>query len=226
MVLIMSEKICPICNSSFIPKTWNNKYCSSDCAYKAQNEKTKQWIKNKYKNDEDFRKKMLATTAKNQHNNTEKVNEYQRKWKENNKDKILKYKQNEYVKLYNRKRKWAVLYYYSNGTMKCACCGENKYEFLTIEHKENNPDTRTIKQRRSERIENWLLKNDLPDGFEVLCYNCNCSKGFHGFCPHKHPEKCFGPPKGYIYTIEKKTTLKNTNIKRVNQVYSIKKKKC
>lgn len=31
----------------------------------------------------------------------------------------------------------------------------------------------------------WLIKNDFPDGFRVLCYNCNMSLGFNGYFPHR-----------------------------------------
>lgn len=34
------------------------------------------------------------------------------------------------------------------------------------------------------RIEEWLKKNDYPKGFQILCHNCNMSKGFYGYCPH------------------------------------------
>ena len=32
----------------------------------------------------------------------------------------------------------------------------------------------------------WLKKHGFPkEGFQLLCYNCNCAKGFFGKCPHK-----------------------------------------
>lgn len=30
----------------------------------------------------------------------------------------------------------------------------------------------------------WLAKNGYPDGFRVLCHNCNSARGFYGYCPH------------------------------------------
>lgn len=31
----------------------------------------------------------------------------------------------------------------------------------------------------------WLKKNDYPEGYQVLCHNCNLAKGFYGTCPHQ-----------------------------------------
>jgi hypothetical protein len=31
----------------------------------------------------------------------------------------------------------------------------------------------------------WILKNNFPDGFQVLCMNCNWGKRMNGICPHQ-----------------------------------------
>lgn len=67
---------------------------------------------------------------------------------------------------------------------KCACCGETRYEFLAIDH--INGDGRI--HRRSvpgSRICRWLRKNNFPEGFRILCHNCNQSLGHYGYCPHQ-----------------------------------------
>lgn len=80
-----------------------------------------------------------------------------------------------------------VLEHYSNGTMKCACpgCNEDKEEFLTINHINGggNKDRKTFKGART--FYEYLVKNNYPPDLNVLCYNCNCSKGFFGYCPHE-----------------------------------------
>lgn len=66
----------------------------------------------------------------------------------------------------------------------CACCGESRIEFLTIDHI-NGGGT---KHRREEKIGNiyfWLKRNSFPSGFRTLCFNCNCSLGHSGYCPHE-----------------------------------------
>ena len=35
-------------------------------------------------------------------------------------------------------------------------------------------------------IYSWLIRNNYPEGFQVLCYNCNLGKAHNnGICPHK-----------------------------------------
>ena len=90
-----------------------------------------------------------------------------------------------YRKQRNKFIKEKVVNYYSNGTMKCACCGENNLEFLLIDHINGGGN----KHRQEEKIRNfyrWLIKNNFPEGFRVLCYNCNMSIGFYGYCPHQN----------------------------------------
>jgi hypothetical protein len=71
---------------------------------------------------------------------------------------------------------------------KCACCNENTPEFLTIDHINNNgaKERELTKQGSGGKIYRWLIKNGYPkDNYQLLCYNCNCAKGFCGVCPHK-----------------------------------------
>lgn len=35
----------------------------------------------------------------------------------------------------------------------------------------------------------WLHANKYPDGFQVLCHNCNMAKGFYSRCPHNNYEQ-------------------------------------
>jgi hypothetical protein len=32
--------------------------------------------------------------------------------------------------------------------------------------------------------------NEFPDGFQVLCHNCNLAKGYYGECPHNSLKIC------------------------------------
>lgn len=69
---------------------------------------------------------------------------------------------------------------------KCACCGATLFEFLTIDHIDGhgNQHRREHGGDSATNFYLWLEKNNYPDGFQVLCWNCNCSKGIYGFCPH------------------------------------------
>lgn len=78
----------------------------------------------------------------------------------------------------------------------CACCGEDKYEFLAIDHKNNNGSEHrksiggTLSNPRSGGATyRWLRINNYPEGFQVLCHNCNFAKGHYGYCPHQEESK-------------------------------------
>lgn len=65
----------------------------------------------------------------------------------------------------------------------CACCGEHRYEFLAIDHI-NGGGIRHRKQLKITKIARWLARNGFPDGYRVLCHNCNMALGQYGYCPH------------------------------------------
>ncbi len=67
--------------------------------------------------------------------------------------------------------------------MKCACCGEETYEFLSIDH--INGGGHQHKMKIGNHLYRWLKKNNYPPGFQTLCHNCNAAKGFYGQCPHE-----------------------------------------
>ncbi len=88
-------------------------------------------------------------------------------------------------------RKQKVIDHYGG---KCLCCGEIGLLFLTIDHiNENGAEhRRQIAPNFNSRVPGgdhfyrWLEKNDFPDGFQTLCYNCNIGKHKNsGLCPHK-----------------------------------------
>lgn len=67
----------------------------------------------------------------------------------------------------------------------CRCCGESNPKFLTVEHI-NGGGRQHRKEIGASAISIWLVKNDFPEGFELLCYNCNCGKRVNdGVCPHE-----------------------------------------
>lgn len=84
-----------------------------------------------------------------------------------------------------RLRRLAFAAYATDGQVKCACCGENQEKFLSIDHI-NGGGT---KERRDNGggghfLYRRLKKLSYPAGFQLLCYNCNFSKGVWGKCPH------------------------------------------
>lgn len=64
---------------------------------------------------------------------------------------------------------------------KCACCGQSIKEFLSIDHINGggNAHRREIKAS-GINLYRWLRKNNYPEGFRVLCMNCNWAIGIYG----------------------------------------------
>lgn len=85
--------------------------------------------------------------------------------------------------LRNRKTKQrlTVFNHYSNGVPRCHCCGETTFEFLSIDHINGGGNQH---RKNIYNIFLWLIQNDFPDGFQILCYSCNMAKGFYSKCPH------------------------------------------
>lgn len=94
------------------------------------------------------------------------------------------------VKRYNQKVRLGVLIHYSNGRLICNCCGEKEYKFLCIDHINNDGYKNRVKGKRyaGTGLYSWIKSRKYPDGFQVLCHNCNCAKAFYGDCPHKSIE--------------------------------------
>lgn len=71
---------------------------------------------------------------------------------------------------------------------KCICCQETALEFLTIDHVNDNgaEERKDTNQGTGGKLYRWLIKRNFPkDNYQLLCYNCNCAKGFFGYCPHQ-----------------------------------------
>ena len=67
----------------------------------------------------------------------------------------------------------------------CACCGEDQELFLTIDHV--NGDGAAHRRELGKRvIYGWLKEHGYPEGFRVLCQNCNAGRWRNGgVCPHE-----------------------------------------
>ena len=93
-----------------------------------------------------------------------------------------------------------VLQYYSKHLSKsdipcCRCCGEKSHiGFLALDHiagrKEMDSESGLVKLGYSSSmvktvLSNWIIKNNFPKGFQILCHNCNQAKAVYGKCPHE-----------------------------------------
>lgn len=74
--------------------------------------------------------------------------------------------------------KLKVIEHYSNGKMCCNYCGYDNINALTIDHIDNNgaQDRRENKIGTGNRMQGWLFRHDYPEGYQILCANCNLIK--------------------------------------------------
>jgi hypothetical protein len=119
--------------------------------------------------------------------------EYMKKWREENREKH-RAGSRKWANKTRLERKQKVFSHYSNGSLKCACCGVKGLEFLTVDHiisrKTMESDLQLMNMGYSAKLHGkelyyWLENNDFPSGFQILCWNCNFAKGSLGKCPHQ-----------------------------------------
>jgi len=140
------------------------------------------------------RDKILAKSRKFYANNTELMKQRAKEWRERHRAKILanaeKYRVENRSKIRqgakdrNRKYRELVFNHYGN---KCEYCGESNWEFLTIDHI-GGGGSKHRKEIGAQGFYRWLVKNNYPSGLRTLCFNCNTSRGWFGYCPHKPEE--------------------------------------
>lgn len=76
--------------------------------------------------------------------------------------------------------------YCADGKIACACCAETCHEFLVLDHVEGSGEKhRKLIKRRGDSFYRWIIKQNFPAGFRVLCNNCNMALGVYKYCPHK-----------------------------------------
>ncbi len=115
---------------------------------------------------------------------------YDKKYALEHKQEIKEYKQNWYlqnktksVAQSKRRRlyyKTQVLTHYGNGKLACVRCSFSDIRALSIDHINGGG----FKHRRSLGINNggglgfylWLIRNNLPMGYQTLCMNCQYTK--------------------------------------------------
>ena len=68
---------------------------------------------------------------------------------------------------------------------KCSCCGLEYLPALNIDHIDNG-GAEHRKIIGAGNLYPWLDKHKCPDGFQVLCANCNLVKHLHGECTIPH----------------------------------------
>lgn len=162
-----AKDLCPKCGEN--PKL-NNFYVCRDCHNKYQAE----WSKN----------------------NKDKVIKYNSSWRERNRDKTRESKKRFYLKHNTESKEYQrvarisckneVFNHYCGGNICCACCGETAIQFLSIDHiNGDGAEKRREIKSQGGAMYSWLKGNGYPEGYQILCFNCNMAKRDKAYCPHK-----------------------------------------
>ena len=114
--------------------------------------------------------------------------EYQREYREKNLERFRRYSKEQHAR-----RREDVLRGYGGDHPHCVCCGTDVKEFLAVDHingggKLHLKDICNGKPNNyGNRYYVWLVKNNFPPGFQLLCHNCNFFKSAHKSkeCPCK-----------------------------------------
>lgn len=69
---------------------------------------------------------------------------------------------------------------------RCVCCGEQRMYFLCLDHIAGggNQHRRILGITSGFQFFRWIIKQNFPKGFRILCANCNMAIGNYGECPH------------------------------------------
>jgi len=64
-----------------------------------------------------------------------------------------------------------VIQHYSKGKNCCELCGFSNMDALSIDHISGG-GRKHRKELKGQHIEHWLIRNNFPDGYRILCMNC------------------------------------------------------
>lgn len=117
----------------------------------------------------------------------------------------------------NQRNRLDALIRYGGSPPKCACCGEDKYQFLAIDHPNNDGAAHRKEIRKGKpywkvgvMMVNWLKRNAYPPGFRILCHNCNSARQYYGYC-HNDAIETF---EDHMEFLEKRRLILQSNRRR------------
>ena len=136
------------------------------------------------------RARMSSTKEYNQHyrqQHREYFIAYQRKYREEHKAELSVWHKEYYQKnrasslAYNKERhkslKMQVLNQYSiTQYPSCAKCGIDDVDVLCIDHINGDGAAHRKHIKSGNHLYTWLITNNFPEGYQVLCHNCNWKK--------------------------------------------------
>lgn len=128
----------------------------------------------------------LRWRNKNREYVKQKARDNMKRWRDNMSDEQKReYNAKVAEKARNRRARLKAAVYLAYGGAVCACCGENEPTFLSLDHVNNDGYNHRKTLQTGEQIWRWIIDNGFPDGFQILCMNCNHSKSRNGgVCAH------------------------------------------
>lgn len=123
---------------------------------------------------------MSYEKARWENNKEDRKHDFKR-WREKNLERERQ-KKRIYARKHREDVKQLVMGRYSNGSVKCAFCGFSDIRALTIDHINNDGGIlRKALYKSGHATYQYLIMNNFPEGYQVLCRNCNWIKEFeHG----------------------------------------------
>lgn len=185
------KKICIVCGCSYEAKTDKSRFCSTKCYFADYRRRKLEEFGGDWSKINKVKKVKFLTEEEHQERLAKRREYYHRR----RTPQVLAHnammerkrraKHREAYLETDRKRRYALkietLKAYGG---KCACCGEDIVEFLTIDHINGGAGGRN--RQKTQAFYATLKRLGFPtDEYQCLCYNCNCAKGVYGECPHK-----------------------------------------
>jgi len=140
------------------------------------------YLKFKYHNDTEFRKKCLEANKKWKAKNKDKTKEYGKRndIKRQYKPERIKQRNESGTRLRIRQKLLAIKRYGG----KCVYCGESRYELLSVDHINNNgSEHRKIRSTKKSIWDILAYQEYQPKEYQILCFNCNTAKQLFGIMP-------------------------------------------
>ena len=150
---------------------WYYKH-KNDADYKLKRVINTRNYRARHKGEESFiaSNKAMKERYYNKHRNT--ILERNRKYKKEHPELFRRMAVN-----WKNKAKLEVIGHYSHGTFQCHHCGYDDIRALSIDHI-NGGGSKHRKSIKGYLIYAWLRKNNYPEGYQVLCMNCQFIKKY------------------------------------------------
>ena len=197
---MLIEKICKYCHKEFQAEHWRKvaKFCSTTCYHRSKTGWSQKYGRSVCEKSHCIGTVHARKMCKRHYENWQTQNYNHRhpgnamKWYWKNRDRLLlerrtSTKNRDYQRDLRARYKLDVLSYYTtdiNGKPVCGKCGFDDIRALCLdhinndgqEHREMMSGKKHGRGSSGNAAYRWIKKNNYPNGFQVLCANCNMIK--------------------------------------------------